>query len=88
MASRPTIPRSPPAATGSARSTTAPPGGESWADVILRIRHLLVELQSRFAGERVWLFSHEAVILAFRYVLEEVTREPSHADADAPEAAG
>jgi len=30
----------------------------------------LVELQARFPGERVWMFSHEAVILAFRYVLE------------------
>ena len=47
-----------------------PPGGESWADVVLRIRSLVVELQARFPGERVWLFSHEAVILAFRYVLE------------------
>lgn len=47
-----------------------PPGGESWADVVLRVRSLLVELQSRYDGERVWLFSHEAVILAFRYVLE------------------
>lgn len=53
-----------------------PPGGESWADVVLRIRSLLVELQARYPGERVWLFSHEAVILAFRYVLEglEVNR--------------
>ncbi len=47
-----------------------PPGGESWADVILRVRAILVELQQRFQGERVWLFSHEAVILAFRYVVE------------------
>lgn len=47
-----------------------PPGGESWADVVLRVRSLLVELQARFAGERVWLFTHEAVIMAFRYVLE------------------
>lgn len=47
-----------------------PPGGESWADVVLRVRSLLVELQQRFRGERVWLFSHEAVILAFRYVVE------------------
>lgn len=47
-----------------------PPGGESWADVILRVRSILLELQERFAGERVWLFSHEAVILAFRYVVE------------------
>ena len=47
-----------------------PPGGESWADVVLRIRSLLVELQARYSGERVWLFTHEAVILAFRYVVE------------------
>jgi len=47
-----------------------PPGGESWADVVLRVRSLLVELQARYAGERVWVFSHEAVILAFRYVIE------------------
>lgn len=47
-----------------------PPGGESWADVVLRVRSVLVELQARFAGERVWLFTHEAVILAFRYVIE------------------
>ncbi|NLE18380.1 MAG: histidine phosphatase family protein, partial [Propioniciclava sp.] len=40
------------------------------ADVILRVRSILVELQERFHGERVWLFSHEAVILAFRYVVE------------------
>lgn len=47
-----------------------PPGGESWVDVVLRIRSLVVELQARYPGERVWMFSHEAVILAFRYVLE------------------
>lgn len=52
-----------------------PPGGESWADVVLRIRSLLVELEARFAGERVWLFSHEAVILAFRYVVEGLDAE-------------
>lgn len=52
-----------------------PPGGESWADVVLRIRSLVVELQARFPGERIWMFSHEAVILAFRYVLEGLTAE-------------
>lgn len=52
-----------------------PPGGESWADVILRVRSLLLELQERFRGERVWLFSHEAVILAFRYVVEGLDEE-------------
>lgn len=52
-----------------------PPGGESWADVILRVRSILLELQQRFAGERVWLFSHEAVIMAFRYVVEGLDEE-------------
>lgn len=47
-----------------------PPGGESWADVVLRVRSILDELANRYDGERVWLFSHEAVILSFRYVLE------------------
>ena len=52
-----------------------PPGGESWADVILRVRSIVLELQERFRGERVWLFCHEAVILAFRYVLEGLNEE-------------
>jgi broad specificity phosphatase PhoE len=47
-----------------------PPGGESWADVVLRVRSLLADLRQGFAGERVWMFSHQAVIMSFRYVLE------------------
>lgn len=47
-----------------------PPSGESWADVVLRVRSLLGDLRHGHEGERIWLFTHQAVIMAFRYVLE------------------
>jgi len=47
-----------------------PPSGESWADVVLRVRSLLSDLGSGFADARVWLFTHQAVIMSFRYALE------------------
>lgn len=47
-----------------------PPGGESWCDVLLRVRSILAELQTRYAGERLWIFTHEAVVMCFRVVLE------------------
>jgi broad specificity phosphatase PhoE len=50
-----------------------PPGGESWADVALRVRTLLADLRVGFEGQRVWMFTHQAVIMAFRYVLEGIS---------------
>ncbi len=47
-----------------------PPYGESWADVVLRVRSLLSDLRSGYAESRIWVFSHQAVIMSFRYVLE------------------
>lgn len=47
-----------------------PPSGESWADVALRIRSFVVTLETKQVGARVVVFSHQAVILVFRYVLE------------------
>jgi len=47
-----------------------PPGGESWADVALRLRSVLDELNSLGTGHRVMLVCHDAVIMLFRYVLE------------------
>lgn len=47
-----------------------PPGGESWSDVVLRVRQVLLELQERYAGERLWLFSHQATIMSFRVAIE------------------
>lgn len=50
-----------------------PPSGESWADVSLRVRSLLADLRELGSGERLWLFTHQAVIMSFRYVLEGLT---------------
>lgn len=52
-----------------------PPSGESWCDVALRIRSLLADLREGYDGRRVWVFTHEAVIMGFRYVVESLTEE-------------
>lgn len=53
-----------------------PPGGESWADVALRVRGFLGDLWHATDDEaHVWLFCHQAVIMGFRYVLEGLTEE-------------
>jgi broad specificity phosphatase PhoE len=49
-----------------------PPSGESWADVVLRVRSLLDDLRHGYDGERLWLFTHQAVIMSFRYALERL----------------
>jgi broad specificity phosphatase PhoE len=50
-----------------------PPGGESWCDVILRLRSALDTLSLHQRGQRVLLVAHEVVILCFRYLIEEMT---------------
>ena len=52
-----------------------PPAGESWADVVFRVRSLLGDLRHGFEDQRVWMFTHQAVIMSFRYVLEGLTEE-------------
>ena len=47
-----------------------PPGGESWADVALRVRSLLATEALVLDGERVLVVAHQAVVMVFRYVLE------------------
>ena len=47
-----------------------PPGGESWADVAARVRSFLRDVRLDHAGEHVVVFTHQAVILLFRYVLD------------------
>lgn len=49
-----------------------PPGGESWADVAARVRAVLEPVNVRYAGRRVVVVSHQAVLMLFRYVLEEL----------------
>ena len=52
-----------------------PPGGESWADVALRIRSLLATESLRHDCDRLMIVAHQAVIMVFRYVLEELTEQ-------------
>ena len=49
-----------------------PPGGESWTDVALRIRQFLTELRQVHGDRRVWIFTHQAVIMSFRLVVERM----------------
>jgi probable phosphoglycerate mutase len=49
-----------------------PPGGESWCDVILRLRSALHTLSLHHAGKRVLVVSHQVVVLCFRYLLENL----------------
>ncbi len=52
-----------------------PPGGESWADVALRVRSVLATEALRHDGERLLVVSHQAVVMVFRYVLEELDEQ-------------
>lgn len=47
-----------------------PPGGESWADVALRLRSFLSELPAATPADRVVLVVHDAVVMLVRYILE------------------
>ncbi|QGG42644.1 histidine phosphatase family protein [Aeromicrobium yanjiei] len=53
-----------------------PPGGESWADVALRLRAVLREIEQDHPGGRVLLFAHDVVVTLVRYVLEDL-EEPA-----------
>ena len=52
-----------------------PPGGESWSDVLLRLRACMEEMRRDCAGERVLLVAHQVVVLLVRYVVEQMTEE-------------
>lgn len=47
-----------------------PPGGESWCDVILRLRSLLDTVSLHYAERHVMIVAHQVVILCLRYILE------------------
>jgi len=49
-----------------------PPGGESWADVILRLRSMLNTINLHYCDRRVLIVCHQVVVLCMRYVLEEL----------------
>jgi broad specificity phosphatase PhoE len=47
-----------------------PPGGESWTDVLQRLRAALDDIRTDAQGERVMVVAHQVVVLLTRYVLE------------------
>ena len=49
-----------------------PPGGESWCDVILRLRSALDTISLHYAGERVLIVCHQVIVLCMRYLLENL----------------
>ncbi|AEG91858.1 histidine phosphatase family protein [Ramlibacter tataouinensis] len=49
-----------------------PPGGESWCDVILRLRSLLEMVAREYAGQRLLLVAHQVTVTCVRYLLEEL----------------
>ncbi|WP_315099145.1 histidine phosphatase family protein [uncultured Cellulomonas sp.] len=50
-----------------------PPGGESWADLALRVRAFLGDLDRVEDGRRVLVVAHDAVIMTVRYVCERLS---------------
>jgi len=49
-----------------------PPGGESWCDVILRLRSALDTISLHYAQRRVLIVAHQVVVLCLRYLLESL----------------
>ena len=52
-----------------------PPGGESWCDVILRLRSVIDAMTREFRRERVLIVGHQVIVLCFRYLLERLSEE-------------
>jgi len=47
-----------------------PPGGESWCDVILRVRSIVEVLRRDHVENRVLIVAHQVIVNCFRYLLE------------------
>ena len=61
-----------------------PPGGESWTDVLQRLRAVLDDIRTDAHGERVLVMAHQVVVLLTRYILEGMDeRAVLELDADA-----
>ncbi|GGY57397.1 phosphoglycerate mutase [Pseudoduganella albidiflava] len=52
-----------------------PPGGESWCDVILRLRSVLDTITREYRGERVLIVGHQVIVNCFRYLLERMDED-------------
>jgi broad specificity phosphatase PhoE len=52
-----------------------PPGGESWCDVIQRLRGVLDTIVREYRGERVLIVGHQVIVNCFRYLLERMDEQ-------------
>ncbi|WP_299651425.1 histidine phosphatase family protein [Sphingomonas bacterium] len=52
-----------------------PPGGESWCDVIFRLRSLMDTVALHHGGQRVMIVAHQVVVLCLRYIIEGLSEE-------------
>ncbi len=52
-----------------------PPAGESWCDVILRLRSMLDTISLHYADQRVLIVAHQVVVLCLRYIIETLSEE-------------
>jgi broad specificity phosphatase PhoE len=52
-----------------------PPGGESWCDVILRLRSVIDTITREYRGERVLIVAHQVIVNCFRYLLERLDED-------------
>ncbi|MCB4824102.1 histidine phosphatase family protein [Roseicella aerolata] len=52
-----------------------PPGGESWCDVLLRLRSALDSVSLHHGGARVLIVAHQVVVLCLRYLIEKLDEE-------------
>lgn len=52
-----------------------PPAGESWCDVVLRLRSLMDTVGLHHGGQDVMIVAHQVVVLCLRYVIERMSEE-------------
>ena len=52
-----------------------PPGGESWCDVILRLRNVIDTITREYRCERVLIVAHQVTVTCFRYLFERMDEE-------------
>ena len=52
-----------------------PPAGESWCDVILRLRSALDTISLHHAEKRVLIVAHQVVVLCMRYIIENLCEQ-------------
>jgi broad specificity phosphatase PhoE len=49
-----------------------PPGGESWCDVVLRLRSVIEMVSREHEGQRVLVVAHQVIVHCMRYLLESL----------------